>query len=177
MSTLNYNVVQDALIVDSYIEHGVSASMSYKMLMTTSSNVMTLSLSNYLIEDGNLTNTMILSPSGILTTRYLIEISTTSSIPPVPPVVIDENIYDLSGSVWNIGAYDSFLGYEPGSVPINKGYGFNGPWNISTRNTRRLITSDVLFEDGTGSYTLGVNISGSNTGKGWADVWNVIEGT
>ena len=85
---------------------------------------------------------------------------------------INDTLVDLSGSAYTSGSYDTFEAYLSGSTPGNSGYGWNGPWQFDVNLARSVFAEDFLT-----AYSVGTVLSGSNGGSGWADAWNVIEGT
>jgi len=98
---------------------------------------------------------------------------TTSAV-----VVIDDALYNMSGSVYYSGSYDTFKAYPDGTIPANSGYGWAGPWRCETRVSRRLLCADVLLDYSSSFiYAAGTTVSGSDTGYGWDGAWNVIEGS
>jgi hypothetical protein len=101
---------------------------------------------------------------------------TVSSSFPIPPI-INDYLYDMSGSVYLSGSYDRFISYDDGTCPGNAGYGWNGPWVCQPRITYKLMSADVLLEYSSSFiYEEGTSVSGSDYGYGWETPWNVIEG-
>ena len=80
---------------------------------------------------------------------------------------IDDLLIDFTGSPYISGPYDTFEGYNTGSVPLNKGFGWSSPWNILTPGYPFFL---IEAEDDFSTYIAlgGSNASGSmNGGWGW----------
>ena len=81
-------------------------------------------------------------------------------------------LYDLTGSLYISGPYDTFESYTSGSVPTNGGFGWSGSWVSRTLGAPGFIY--VVAEDNlTGSgYTSGSFLNGLNGGDGWGGPWS-----
>jgi hypothetical protein len=93
--------------------------------------------------------------------------------------VVDPYLYDLTGSAFTLGQYDTFAEYPAETDPTNKGIGWpaGSKWEMTPRVSKVIVADDVFFKYNTiFSYTPGSAVSGSDTGYGWSGSWNVIEG-
>jgi hypothetical protein len=81
-------------------------------------------------------------------------------------------LYDLTGSLYISGPYDTFESYTSGSVPANGGYGWSGSWQSVTLGAPGFIlvvAEDNLTDSG---YTSGSVLSGLDGGNGWGGPWS-----
>jgi hypothetical protein len=165
MATTFYNISRDAVITDLIVEKGIIAP-SVSSSMKVSGSSMILNAGYQIIETGSYSRKITMTPYGLITARFFIE---SGSIP-VPPTPVNDILYDLTGSAFLSGSYDTFEAYSIGGEPANGGFGWVGPWVLSSR-TRSPIAEDFISD-----YTMDTNVSESNGGLGWSGPWNVIEG-
>ena len=165
MATVFYNISRDAVITDLIVEKGVIAT-SVSSSMKISGSSMILNAGYQIIETGSYSKKITMTPYGLITARFFIE---SGSIP-IPPPPITDFLYDLTGSAFISGSYDTFEAYSIGSEPSNNGFGWSGPWMFTLR-TRSPIAEEFITD-----YMMNTNVSESNGGLGWNGPWNVIEG-
>jgi hypothetical protein len=108
-----------------------------------------------------------LTTDGNLYARYFIELGQ-------PEAPVDEYLYDMAGSVYLSGSYDTFQAYSVDTAPSNKGFGWDGPWEfVPVYNLGTIADEHFSSND----YITGTEVSASDGGMGWQGAWNVIEGS
>lgn len=162
-----YSMSLDAVVVGNLIE---DSSTSIQM-RSTSNGVLTVK--NQFIEQQQHSAKMVLTPTGDLYSRFFIEVGTTSSIPPIPPIP------EPVGSI----TYDDFKSYVPLTLLEGLNSGSNEWSNITplTKYVTKGITFIGIQEwDDFNSYAEGSSLNPSLTGAGggmWSGSYNYISNT